>query len=65
VQRKAQGEKEEHLQGAARMDANIDDQTIAALEAARLIKCVSKDDPRIKGIAIPLNLSWSRLIPAN
>jgi hypothetical protein len=64
VQRKAQNEKEEHLQGAARMDANIDDQTIAALEAACQMKGVSEDDPRIKGIAIPLNPAWSRFIPA-
>jgi hypothetical protein len=65
AQRKAQSEKENNLRGAARMDANIDDQTIAALEAARMMKCVSKDDPRLKGIAIPLNPTWSRLVPAN
>jgi hypothetical protein len=65
AQRKANDEKENNLQEAARMDANIDDQTIAALAAARLMKCVSKDDPRIKGIAIPPNASWSRLILPN
>ena len=65
AQRKAQYEKEQYLQGAAEMDANIDDQTIAAYEAARLMKCVSKDDPHIKGIAIPPDPTWSRLNPAN
>jgi hypothetical protein len=52
------------LESAARMDANPDDQALAGYEAARHMKCVSKDDPRIKGIAIPLNPAWSRVIPA-
>jgi hypothetical protein len=47
------------------MDANIDNQTIAAFDAARLMKCVSKDDPSIKGISIPLNPGWQRLILPN
>ena len=51
------------LESAARMDANPDDQALAGYEAARHMKCVSKDDPSIKGIAIPFNPAWSRFNP--
>jgi hypothetical protein len=47
------------------MDANPQDQALAGYEAARHMKCVSKDDRRIKGIAIPLSPDWSRFISAN
>jgi hypothetical protein len=64
TQKNVQDAEKRGLESAARMDANPDDQALAGYEAARQMKCVSKDDPRIKGIAIPLNPAWSRFIPA-
>ena len=64
TQKKVQNTKEAQIGEAARMDANPSDQTLAAYEAALQLKCVSKDDPRIKGIAVSINPAWSRLIPA-
>jgi hypothetical protein len=61
-QKNVQDAEEHGLESAARMDANPDDQALARYE--RQMKCVWKDDPRIKGIAIPLNPAWSRFIPA-
>ena len=63
-QKNVQDAEERGLESAARMDANPGAQALAGYEAARQMKCVSKDDPRIKGIAIPLNPAWSRFIPA-
>ena len=62
-QKNVQDAEERGLETAARMDANPGAQALAGYEAARHMKCVSKDDPRIKGIAIPLNPAWSRFIP--
>ena len=63
-QKNVQDAEERGLESAARMDANPDDQALAGYAAARQMKCVSKDDPHIKGISIPLNPAWSRFIPA-
>jgi hypothetical protein len=49
LRQKARHDEEVELEAAAREDANPDDQAVAAFEAARLGKCVSKDDPRFKG----------------
>ncbi len=38
--------EEDSFETAARMDANLNDQTVAAFEASRQMKCVSPDDPR-------------------
>jgi hypothetical protein len=64
TEKNVQDAEEHGLESAARMDANPDDQALAAYEAALQLKCVSKDDPRIKGIAVSINPAWSRLIPA-
>ncbi len=47
-QKKAQHDEDYQLWNAAEMDANIGDWAIAAFEAARQVKCVLKDDPRLK-----------------
>ena len=47
-QKNAQRDEDIGLESAARMDANIGNRTIAAFEAACLMKCVSTDDPRLK-----------------
>jgi hypothetical protein len=65
AQRKAQNEKENALNGAAEMDANLDGRTTADFEAARLMKCVSKGDSRIKGFVIPPSPARYSFIPAN
>ena len=65
TQQNVQTAEERGLENAARMDANPPDQDLAEYEAARQMKCVSKDDPRIKGIAIPPNPAWFRFIPTN
>ena len=65
MQKNIQTAEEAGLEKAARMDANPRDQDLAEYEAARQMKCVSRDDPRIRGIAIPFNPAWSRFIPAN
>jgi hypothetical protein len=57
--------EEDELESAAEQDANPGDQTLAGYEAVRQVKCFSKDDPRIKGVAIPMNRAWFRFIPAN
>jgi hypothetical protein len=47
-QKQAQHDKDAELESAAEMDANPTNQVLATLEAARLLKCVSTDDPRLK-----------------
>ncbi len=48
-QKNAENDEERNLETAARMDANLDNRATAKFEAARLMKCVSTDDPRLKG----------------
>jgi hypothetical protein len=64
-EKNAQNREYSNLEGAARMDANIDDQTIAEFKAARLMKCVPTDDPHLKGIYVPVRPAWSGPVPAN
>ncbi len=49
LQDEMQSQKERDLQSAAEMDANLDSKTIAQYKAVRLAKCLSTDDPRLKG----------------
>jgi hypothetical protein len=48
-QKKWRDDEERNAETAARMDANLNDLAIGTFEAARLMKCVSTDDPRPQG----------------
>ncbi len=64
TQKNVQNAKEAALENAANMDANPSNQDLAGYEAAREIKCMSNDDPRIKGRGISVSPAWSRFLPA-
>jgi hypothetical protein len=65
TQKNVQNAEENELETAARMDANPADQTLAADQAVRQMRCVSKDDPHIKGVGVPISPAWSRFISTN
>jgi len=48
LQAETQRQKERDLQGAAEMDANLDQHAINTYKSVGFAKCVSTDDPRLK-----------------
>ena len=48
----AQHQREADLEKAARMDANIKDESTATFQATRLMTCIPQDDPRLKDIIV-------------
>jgi hypothetical protein len=47
-QTNAQHKREADLERAARVDANLENETTAVFEATRLMTCIPQDDPRLK-----------------
>jgi hypothetical protein len=64
TKKNVQDAEERMLESAAENDANPRGQDIEAYEVGRQMKCVSKDDPRIKGMHPSINPAWSSFVPA-